>query len=351
MEHRIRDYGIIPGRMKTGFFNKITDVPGVLVGHKTINEGAHHTGVTVVLPGSGNPFMQKYTASAYVHNGFGKTCGLIQIQELGTLETPIALTNTLNVGLVFDAVVDYMIHLCGQEHYDIRSINPVVGECNDSRINDIRERAVTQRDVLEAINRACTDFTEGDVGAGTGTVCYGLKGGIGSSSRMIPIEGHEYVIGVLVQSNFGAAEDLVINGIPYGARIVDKFRHSSKATYLEKDQGSIMVIIATDLPVSSRQLFRIIRRAGVGIARTGSYTGHGSGEIMIGFSTANRGHPHHSPCRTVQVIEEEFLDPVFAACAESVCEAVLNSMAAAHPALGMHGEVYHSLSEFMEGIG
>ena len=219
---RIRDFGIVPGVMKTGPKNKITDVPGVLVGHKTVRSGDSRTGVTVIVPGPGNVFDRKFIAAGYVHNGFGKTCGLVQVEELGTLETPIALTNTLNVGLAADALVEYTIRQCAKEQVEVTSVSPVVGECNDCKINRIQHRAVSIEDVMEAFSRADEDFEEGDVGAGTGTVCYGLKGGIGSASRIMRIGGKKYTLGVLVQSNFGATEDLVINGIRAGERILEE---------------------------------------------------------------------------------------------------------------------------------
>lgn len=215
-QKRIRDYNFLPGVMKPGKRNKITDVPGVLVGHSTIKNEENHTGVTVILPGSDNTFSSKYTAASYVHNGFGKSCGLIQIDELGTLETPIALTNTLNVGLVWDALAQHVLDRCEKDGVEVHSLNPVVGECNDSSINQISHRAVRQKHVLEAIGCAGEDFREGDVGAGAGTICYGLKGGIGSASRIVSVGDREYTIGVLVQSNFGSTEDFILNGIPAG---------------------------------------------------------------------------------------------------------------------------------------
>ena len=286
-QKKISDYGYRIGHHENGPRNKITDVPGVRVGHATVESGNQHTGVTVIVPGEGNPFLKKYLASAYVHNGFGKTCGLVQVQELGTLETPIALTNTLNVGKVADAMISWMIQQTKKEGEDVFSINPVVGECNDSRINEICNRVVGEKELYQALEQADTDFAEGDIGAGTGTICYGLKGGIGSASRTLVLDGKTYTIGVLVQSNFGATRDLKISGKPAGEKILERIRKEECGSSAE-DRGSIMTVLATDLPVSERQLYRIIRRCGVGIARTGAYTGHGSGEIMIGFTTANR---------------------------------------------------------------
>ena len=348
---RIRDFGIIPGVMKTGPLNKITDVPGVMVGHKTIRTEDNKTGVTVILPGPGNVFARKLVAAGYVHNGFGKTCGLLQVEELGTLETPIALTNTLNVGLTADALVEYTIRQCAGDQAEALSVNPVVGECNDSRINRIQRRAVSCQDVMEAFETACRDFEVGDVGAGTGTVCYGLKGGIGSASRVIKIGGIAYTLGALVQSNFGVTEDLVIDGIPAGRRILEEKERRRRMATAEQDQGSIMTVIATDLPLSDRQLRRVIRRAGVGIARTGAYTGHGSGEVMIGFTTAGRQQGQDEPeLVTRTCIREDLINPVFKAAAEAVSEAILNSMTAASTTEGLKGEIYYSLSEFLPGL-
>jgi D-aminopeptidase len=345
MQKRLRDFGIQIGRLPTGPGNKITDVPGVLVGHCTIDEAPHHTGVTVILPAGGNIFAHKLVAAGYIHNGFGKTCGLPQVQELGTLETPIALTNTLNVGLVADALVDYTLEQCRADGIEALSINPVVGECNDSRINRIQDRAVELADVKFAFQAAKADFEEGSVGAGTGTVCYGLKGGIGSASRTLSLGGKNFTIGALVQANFGATEDFVLDGLPLGRKL-KKILH--KLAVSEQDQGSIMTVIATDLPLSSRQLYRLIRRAGVGIARTGGYTGHGSGEIMLGFSTANRICPGHDPdiC-TASFIREDLLNQAFLATAEAVQEAILNALVTARTTTGLKGEIYYSLAELL----
>lgn len=345
---RIRDYGIIIGRLKPGKRNKITDVPGVLVGHSTIKNQEHHTGVTVILPGEDNAFARKYTAASYVHNGFGKSCGLVQIDELGTLETPVALTNTLNVGLVWDAVAEYVIRRCRADHIAVRSLNPVVGECNDSRINHIEERAVREEHVMEAISEACADFEEGDVGAGTGTVCYGLKGGIGSASRILQIGDKEYTIGILVQSNFGATIDFVLNGMAAGKKILNMKKERDSLASAEQDKGSIMTVLATDLPVSHRQLKRIIRRTAVGIARTGAYTGHGSGEVMIGFTTANRiPAVSEGSFLSQSMIHEDLIDQAFQAAAEAAQEAILNSMVCAEQAVGTGGEIYESLADFL----
>ena len=346
-QKRIRAYGIHMGELPTGPRNQITDVPGVLVGHRTIHRGNNHTGITVILPGGDNCFLNKYTAACYVHNGYGKSAGLMQIEELGRLETPIALTNTLNVGLVWDGLLDYVLACCHRDGVEALSVNPVVGECNDCHINDIQTRAIAGEDVLAAIQNAGVDFEEGSVGAGTGTLCYGFKGGIGSSSRVLEIGGQRYTIGVLVQSNFGAMGDFVLNGNPIGQKALTWRARQGQQVEDQKDRGSIMTVIATDLPVSSRQLKRIIRRAGVGIARTGSYTGHGSGEVMLGFTTANRLPRGGQEILNQQILREELLDGAFRAVAEAVNEAILNSMVCSPETVGLKGQIYPSLADFL----
>ena len=340
MTKRIRDYGIAIGDMRTGKKNKITDVPGVKVGHCTVDTSEHKTGVTVILPCEDNPFINKLTAAAYIHNGFGKSQGLVQVEELGTLETPIALTNTLNVGRVHDAVVDYMIERCRQEGVEVASINPVVGECNDSSLNFIQERVVGNAEFCAAVMAACEDFEEGAVGAGTGTVCFGLKGGIGSSSRVMSYDGREYTLGVLVQSNFGRTRDLRLDGRKIGDNIAARIEEA------ELDKGSIMMIVATDLPVSDRQLKRIIKRAGAGLSRCGSYMGHGSGDIVIGFTTANRiPSGGGADVMEMKILREERLEQAFRAASDATEEAILNSLAAARTVTGYRGNTRFGLAE------
>lgn len=340
MQKRIRDYGINIGTMKTGPRNKITDVEGVLVGHSTIKNEKYNTGCTVIVPTWNNIFDKKLVAATFVHNGYGKTAGTIQVDELGTLETPIALTNTLNVGLVADAVIEYMAGRCQREGISVRSMNPVVGECNDSALSTIVDRPVKKEHVFEAFETASSDFEEGNVGGGTGTRCYGFKGGIGSASRIVELDGKEYTLGVLVQSNYGATKDLMINGKPLGEEIVKTINGEAS------DKGSIMVIVATDIPLTSRQLKRIIKRASVGIARLGSYIGHGSGEVFIGFSTANV-IDSKSEIMTINCINEGSIDKVFRAAGEATEEAILNSMVCATSTRELSGKLIHSLAEFL----
>jgi D-aminopeptidase len=327
--------------MEPGARNKISDVKGVLVGHETIDTARHKTGVTVVIPASDNVFLNKTTAAAHVLNGFGKTLGLVQVQELGTLETPIALTNTLNVGLVHDALVQYTIDRCKAEGFEARSINPVVCECNDAALNDIQDRAVKAGHVFTAIQNSCADFEEGDVGGGKGMVCYGFKGGIGSASRLMPLDGQTFTLGVLVQANYGCTSDLVIQGKPAGKSVPPGWG-------ARIDLGSIIVILATDLPLDSRQLGRVIKRAGMGMARLGSIMGHGSGEIIIGFTTENRvHHVEEQNILTRRIMREDLLDIPFRAAAECCEEAILNAMFCADAVSGYSGERKASLKDWL----
>ena len=343
-QKRIEDYNIKMGNLAKGKLNKITDVKGVKVGHCTIDDDRNKTGVTVVILSEKNIFKNKLIAAAYVFNGFGKTTGLIQIDELGTLETPIALTNTLNVGIVYDGIVEYMIQECKKDGTIIESINPIICECNDSGLNDIRNRAVNKNHVFEAINSACEDFEEGDVGAGKGTSCHQLKGGIGSASRTIDLDGKKYTVGVLVQSNYGLLEDFIINGNNIGKKISYKM-----AMEEEMDKGSIIMIVATDLPVSSRQLKRICKRTSIGLSKLGSYMGNGSGEIVIGFSTANIiNSDERDDIFNIKMIKENKIDLAFRAVAEACEEAILNSMITAHSVRGYKGNIRRSLKEFDE---
>lgn len=335
---RARDYDIAVGELPTGRRNKITDVPGLTVGHCTVDTEEHKTGVTVVLPCPENPFTHKLPAAAFVLNGFGKSLGLVQVEELGTLETPIALTNTLNVGLVHDAMVEYMIRRCQAEGVELRSVNPVVCECNDGGLNHIQKRAVGAEQVFSALAAADLDFQEGDVGAGKGMVCHGLKGGIGSASRLLDLDGRTYTLGALVLANHGRMTDLTIGGEHIGPRL-----DAAKAAK-ESDVGSCIVLLATDLPLDARQLGRVARRASVGLARLGSFIGHGSGEVFLAFSTANSFDPREKAAiRQVTAFHEEKMDLPFRAAAECVEESVLNCLFTARTCTGWDGKTVYSL--------
>ena len=339
----IRAYGYTIGNGKCGIRNTITDVPGVKVGHYTVRKGKNQTGVTVIIPCDGFVYERKPLAAVYALNGFGKTQGTVQIEELGVLETPIALTNTLNVGKAADGLVTFTEKECRKNGKELVSVNPVVGETNDSRINQITERVIEAEDVLFAIEHAEKNFKQGAVGAGRGTVCFGLKGGIGSASRILMFGGTEYTIGVLVQSNFGKTQDLTVAGVPVGRQICTKMQNSAK-----EDKGSIMVIVGTDLPLGERQLKRVLKRAAVGLIRTGSFMGHGSGDVFIGFTNAN-GIPDtkEEQFHMMKYFPENQLDKVFRLVAEAVEESILNSLTCAKAMLGRDGEIYHSLSEFL----
>ena len=329
------------GRMNHGPLNSIADVPGVTVGHCTVDNARHKTGVTVVMPCADDIFRSKMVAACHVLNGFGKTAGLMQIQELGTLESPIALTNTLNVGLVHDAMVEYLCQTAEKNGYAIRSVNPVVAECNDASLNDIRHRSVGEAEVFAAIKSACADFQQGDVGAGKGMTCHDLKGGIGSSSRIIEIGEEKYTLGILALTNHGSLKDLTIDGKNIGLDIERQIREDTP------DEGSCILILATDLPVTSRQLGRILRRCSVGLARLGSFIGHGSGEVFIGFSTANR-IPEDAACFSLDCIHESHINAAFRAAAEATEEAILQSMLHAKTVTGYSGKVRRSLAEFYQ---
>ena len=307
------------GTLQKGEKNLITDVPGVKVGHCTLQNGAVQTGVTAILPHGGNCFQSKCPAAAHVINGFGKSAGLVQVQELGTLETPIILTNTLSVGTALTALVRHMLEGNPDIGTTTGTVNPVVMECNDGRLNDIRGLHVKEEHVFSALAAAETDFAEGAVGAGTGMCCYGHKGGIGSASRVVTLGEKKYTLGALVLSNFGALRDLMIAGEDIGRQIAEEQE--------TPDRGSIIVILATDLPLSARQLARLARRAQNGIARTGTITGNGSGEIAFAFSTANR-IPHYPAAHTLaaEFLHEDHMDHAFRAAVEAVEESIVSSL-------------------------
>lgn len=339
----IREHGFKIGKGTPGKNNLITDVPGVKVGHCTVEENGHKTGVTAIIPCDGIVFTKKPVAATYSLNGFGKTMGTIQIEELGVIETPILLTNTLNVGKAADALVEYTIDQMSKINTPVLSVNPVIGETNDSRINSIMDRAVTTSHVMSALSSADTYFEQGAVGAGRGTVCFGLKGGIGSSSRILHFAGKDYTLGVLVQSNFGVTSDFTLCGQPLGEKISEII--NSEITV---DKGSIMIILATDIPLSSRQLKRVCKRASVGLIRTGSFMGHGSGDIFIGFTNGNyMPDSNNDSFQTIQCFPENQINQVFRIAAEAVEEAILNSMCYANADVGLDGTVYHSLDEFL----
>ena len=321
----------------------ITDVPGVKVGHVTLKEGDIHTGVTAVLPHGGNCFQDKVMAGVSVINGFGKSVGLIQIQELGTIETPILLTNTLSVGTACEELTRYMLEGNPDIGVTTGTVNCVVTECNDGRLNDIRGLHVRPEHVREALANAGEDFEEGAVGGGTGMVCLGLKGGIGSASRRVEVDGQTYTVGALVMSNFGAPGNLIIGGKHYDTNLGRDER---------KDEGSIIMLLATDIPLNERQLSRLAKRSMVALGRVGSYCGNGSGDIAIAFTTANR-LPHYSEKNILEtkMFYDENIDRVFVAGVEAVEEAIISSLYHAETTTGIRGNCYLGLRDFVARYG
>ncbi len=334
---RARDYGIDIGVMPTGKWNAITDVPGVKVGQVTLQQGdSVHTGVTAILPHDGNIFQNKVPGGIYIGNGFGKLAGSTQVDELGNIETPIVLTNTLNVGRAMEAVVEHTLSQPGNEK--VQSVNAVVGETNDGSLNDIRGMHVSKNDVLTAIRTASSGpVKEGNVGAGTGTVSFGFKAGIGTASRKLPQSLGGYTVGVLVQSNYGGV--LQINGAPVGQELQ---HFSFRNELLNNVDGSCMVIIATDAPLSDRNLKRLATRAFLGLGKTGGIASNGSGEYFIAFSTHDSGRiPHEATTTTIEqlFLRNDEMSPLFMAVIEATEEAVINSLFAAETVKGRRATV------------
>jgi D-aminopeptidase len=337
---RARDLGVIVGVLPTGKENAITDVAGVRVGHATLIKGVDvRTGVTAILPHAGNLFQEKVPAAIFVGNGFGKLMGATQVDELGEIETPILLTNTLNTPRVADALIEWMLQLPGNEQ--VRSINPIVAETNDGYLSDIRGRHVGRDEVFAAIRSAKDGAVEeGSVGAGTGTVAFGWKGGVGTSSRLIPQSLGGYTVGVLVQSNYGGV--LTINGAPVGRelgkyylkeeiegrRVSQNFPAGNRASENQVGDaadGSIIIVVATDAPLDARNLKRLAARAMLGLARTGSPSTNGSGDYVIAFSVASRIRASEN-LRNAQVLGNDAMSPLFEAVVEATEEAIYNSL-------------------------
>ena len=327
---RSRDLGIKPGILTPGKLNAIADVKGVKVGHKTIVKGDNvRTGVTVILPHSGNIFQEKVPAAVYVGNGFGKMMGSTQIIELGNIESPIALTNTLNAPKVADALISYILSMSGNEK--VRSVNTVVGETNDGHLNDIRGRHVTEEDVFDAINSSGEGHVEeGNVGAGTGTLCMGFKGGIGTSSRVIPKDKGGYTVGVLVQTNFGGI--LTMDGVPVGEEMKNHYMFDQVPYTVD---GSCMIIIATDAPISDRNLHRLAKRSFLAFGKVGSFSSNGSGDYSIAFSTSEEMRIKQGKTPKTELSNDE-LTPLFLAVLEATEEAIYNSILKAEDMTGFN---------------
>jgi D-aminopeptidase len=330
---RARDYGIQIGVLRTGKLNAITDVSGVKVGQVTFHKtDGIHTGVTAILPHDKNIFQNKIPAAIHIGNGFGKLAGFSQVEELGNIETPILLTNTLSVPTASEAIIDYIFQY--PENHAVKSVNPIVGETNDGGLNDIRKRFITKTHVLEALKKAQTGAVEeGNVGAGAGTVCFGFKGGIGTSSRVLPKSKGGYTVGVLVQSNFGGV--LQVNGVPIGIEL-EKHKFS-KIDEAYKDDGSCMIVVLTDAPLSAKNLKRLASRAMLGLGRTGGMAANGSGDYVIAASTAEDlriTHNSDSMYETFKVLRNNDLDLLFEAVIEATEEAIINSLFAAETLTG-----------------
>lgn len=358
MRKRWRDFGFRVGLLEPGPFNSITDVPGVRVGHSTIirgqgplvpGEGPVRTGVTAILPHPGNLFRQKVRGAIHVINGFGKATGIAQIQELGVIETPIILTNTLSVGTAWDALCEYMLETNPEIGVSAGTVNPCVLECNDGYLNDIRGRHVKKEHVFEAINGSKGGpVEEGNVGAGTGMSCLGFKGGIGTSSRRISLlentgEGEDAcgTVGVLVLANFGRREDLLVHGVPVGTYLKEPPRSDESKV----PPGSVVTVLATDLPLSERQLARVARRCQGGLARVGSVFSNGSGDFVVAFSTVNQVEEFDKKITSVAFIRDdsEVMARAFRAAVEATEEAVLNALSKAETMYGRDDHVRYGL--------
>ena len=338
---RARDFNISPGILTPGPYNAITDVAGVRVGQTTLILGdSIRTGVTVVLPHEGNVFQNKVPAAVYVGNGYGKAIGFTQIEELGNIETPIALTNTLNAFLVANALVDYTLQQ--PENQSVRSVNPVVGETNDGWLNDIRGRNVKSEHVFSAVENASTGaVAEGNVGAGTGTRALGFKGGIGTSSRILPKDKGGYTVGVLVQTNFGGI--LTINGAPVGEAL-NNYYMANDVPYVV--DGSCMIVIATDAPLSARNLKRLAKRSYLAFGKVGSFSSNGSGDYSIAFSTNPALRIPYSieeKVSTIPDLRNDEMSPLFLAVLEATEEAIYNSLFMAETMVGQQGRTMKAL--------
>lgn len=350
---RLREWGLRIGTGFPGLRNAITDVGGVEVGHVTLisgdgplhpGSGPVRTGVTVVLPHGDDLFRHKVPAAAHTINGYGKACGLEQIREVGVVESPIALTNTLNVPVVADALIEHAIQRNPEIGVSTTSVNVVVGETNDGYLNDLQGRHVRAEHVWHAIETAsCASVGEGSVGAGTGTTCFGWKGGIGTASRVLPHEGGGFCVGALVQTNFGRPGHLMVCGVPVGRSLASS---GSDQPHAWQD-GSVMIVLATDAPLTSRQLHRLCVRASVGLARTGWLQDHTSGDFVLAFSTAylvDHSVPSLVTSRVVVADEDRAMHWLFPAVVETVEESVLNSLWRAETVIGRDGNVSRALS-------
>ena len=330
------------GTLPSGPRDAISDVGEIRVGHVTLDRGAVQTGVTVVVPHAGDPFADKVPAASAVINGFGKSVGLIQVEELGVFETPIALTNTFGVGAVMQAQIRAAMAAHPRLGREWATVNPLVFECNDGYLNDIRALAVTEEHYRTALECASAEFVQGSVGAGRGMSAFELKGGIGTASR----RAGDYTVGALVLANFGRLETLTLAGHPLGRKLTERKKRDDAP-----EQGSIIMLLATDAPLDARQLRRLALRAGAGLARTGSVFGHGSGDIALAFSTAYTvPHLPTRPMPAQAMLHETRLDPLFQAAADATEQAIVHALWHAEPVRGRDGHKRHTLREILRRL-
>ena len=341
------------GSLPSGTRNAITDVQGVSVGHRTLADDGVQTGVTVVRPHGGDAFRDKVPAAAVVLNGFGKSVGLVQVEELGVLETPIALTNTFSVGTVATAQIRDCVAANPESGRSLPTVNPLVFECNDGFLNDIQRLAVAEADYLHALESAGADFEQGSVGAGRGMSSFQFKGGIGSASRCVPSRHRGvHTVGALVLANYGRLPQLVLAGRAVGAQLAAQLASQDAAaqatTAAEPEKGSIIMLIATDAPLDARQLRRLALRAGAGLARTGSVFGHGSGDIALAFSTAYTVPDRaERPMPALAMLHDSLLDDIFQAAADSTEQAIVHALWRATAVTGRDGHHRRALSELL----
>ncbi len=331
------------GSLPSGPRDAITDVGAVTVGHETLDEGPVQTGVTVIRPHAGDPYRDRVPAAATVLNGFGKSIGLVQVEELGALETPIALTNTYSVSAISAAQIRDCITANRESGRSLPTVNPLVFECNDGQINDIQAMAIGESHYRAALGRASAEVAEGSVGAGRGMVCFGFKGGIGTASRRVDVPGAGILtVGALVLSNYGRRAQMRIDGAPLAALIDAREAESEK----QPEKGSIILVIATDAPLDARQLRRLSLRAGAGLARTGSVFGHGSGDIALAFSTAyTLPQDPAQPMPSLAMLHDGRLDPLFLAVADAAEQAILHSLWRATALPGRDGRMRHAITD------
>lgn len=340
MTQRLRDFGLPCGILQPGPLNAITDVAGVKLGHCTLRDGDVLTGFTALLPHDGNLFRRKLRAAVDVINGFGKSAGLMQLAELGQIETPLLLGNTLAVGTGFDALVTRALAANPDIGRQTGTVNPVVLECNDGYLSDIRARALTREHAFAALDAAASGpVTEGAVGAGTGMSAFGFKGGLGTASRRFDLDGTGYTLGLLALANFGNAGDLILP---------DGRRPNPTGAKPQSERGSVILVMATDVPLESRQLQRVARRGGAGLARLGAFWGNGSGDITVAFTTADPiDHDQPNDLVPLRALNESRIDTLFRAAAEATQEAVLNAMVAAPATTGRDGHHRPSLGDWL----